>query len=286
MQRSYSRELFEEVISKMRKAGIKSSIAIEKFKLLSEKVEEIVARNSQSEMDYSDAPDEFKGVCALLHSVMIKHMNELHTLLMTAWCCGWTTWFTTLTWPQLVQTDRILSNLCLCRIPDICRGLCGSPSSYSPLRALPCYDHRLNIILTENVFRIPPLILTFANEPTTLNRSVSHRRLKYHLSSRLGSPATVLFLWRSTITALWHFSLGHTQFWYFLFCSFHNIYLQCNLNLGMYTAISKINNTFVSSRYACDLKPIFLRNAVLVRVVLLFVGKIMCAFPVNHVTLL
>nr|XP_057939431.1 ubiquitin conjugation factor E4 B isoform X2 [Doryrhamphus excisus] len=59
-QRSYSRELFEEVISKMRKAGIKSSIAIEKFKLLSEKVEEIVAKNCQSEMDYSDAPDEFK----------------------------------------------------------------------------------------------------------------------------------------------------------------------------------------------------------------------------------
>ena len=61
LQRSYSRELFEEVISKMRKAGIKSSIAIEKFKLLLEKVEEIVAKNSQSEMDYSDAPDEFKG---------------------------------------------------------------------------------------------------------------------------------------------------------------------------------------------------------------------------------
>ncbi|XP_026092648.1 ubiquitin conjugation factor E4 B-like isoform X3 [Carassius auratus] len=59
-QRSYSRELFEEVISKMRKAGIKSTIAIEKFKLLLEKVEEIVARNSQSEMDYGDAPDEFK----------------------------------------------------------------------------------------------------------------------------------------------------------------------------------------------------------------------------------
>lgn len=62
LQRSYSRELFEEVISKMRKAGIKSSIAIEKFKLLAEKVEEIVAKNSQSEMDYSDAPDEFKGL--------------------------------------------------------------------------------------------------------------------------------------------------------------------------------------------------------------------------------
>lgn len=68
VQRSYSRELFEEVISKMRKAGIKSSIAIEKFKLLLEKVEEIVAKNSQSEMDYSDAPDEFKGVCVFLNS--------------------------------------------------------------------------------------------------------------------------------------------------------------------------------------------------------------------------
>lgn len=69
-QRSYSRELFEEVISKMRKAGIKSSIAIEKFKLLLEKVEEIVAKNSQSEMDYSDAPDEFKGMCFFVQSML------------------------------------------------------------------------------------------------------------------------------------------------------------------------------------------------------------------------
>ncbi|XP_049631238.1 ubiquitin conjugation factor E4 B isoform X2 [Suncus etruscus] len=59
-QRSYSKELFEEVISKMRKAGIKSTIAIEKFKLLAEKVEEIVARNARAEIDYSDAPDEFR----------------------------------------------------------------------------------------------------------------------------------------------------------------------------------------------------------------------------------
>lgn len=60
-QRSYSKELFEEVISKMRKAGIKSTIAIEKFKLLAEKVEEIVAKNARAEIDYSDAPDEFRG---------------------------------------------------------------------------------------------------------------------------------------------------------------------------------------------------------------------------------
>ncbi|NWW39146.1 UBE4B factor, partial [Panurus biarmicus] len=62
-QRSYSKELFEEVISKMRKAGIKSTIAIEKFKLLAEKVEEIVAKNARAEIDYSDAPDEFRGKC-------------------------------------------------------------------------------------------------------------------------------------------------------------------------------------------------------------------------------
>ncbi|XP_075762468.1 ubiquitin conjugation factor E4 B isoform X2 [Pelodiscus sinensis] len=59
-QRSYSKDLFEEVISKMRKAGIKSTIAIEKFKLLAEKVEEIVAKNARAEIDYSDAPDEFR----------------------------------------------------------------------------------------------------------------------------------------------------------------------------------------------------------------------------------
>lgn len=49
----------------MRKAGIKSTIAIEKFKLLAEKVEEIVAKNARAEIDYSDAPDEFRGKWAL-----------------------------------------------------------------------------------------------------------------------------------------------------------------------------------------------------------------------------
>lgn len=48
----------------MRKAGIKSTIAIEKFKLLAEKVEEIVAKNARAEIDYSDAPDEFRGKSA------------------------------------------------------------------------------------------------------------------------------------------------------------------------------------------------------------------------------
>lgn len=64
----------------MRKAGIKSSIAIEKFKLLLEKVEEIVAKNSQSEMDYSDAPDEFKGMsswCKAINAVS-QHLKFSH----------------------------------------------------------------------------------------------------------------------------------------------------------------------------------------------------------------
>lgn len=50
----------------MRKAGIKSTIAIEKFKLLAEKVEEIVAKNARAEIDYSDAPDEFRGKLSFL----------------------------------------------------------------------------------------------------------------------------------------------------------------------------------------------------------------------------
>ncbi|EFB18756.1 hypothetical protein PANDA_007242, partial [Ailuropoda melanoleuca] len=72
-QRSYSKELFEEVISKMRKAGIKSTIAIEKFKLLAEKVEEIVAKNARAEIDYSDAPDDllcFVSIDPLMDTLM------------------------------------------------------------------------------------------------------------------------------------------------------------------------------------------------------------------------
>ncbi|NXC45195.1 UBE4B factor, partial [Penelope pileata] len=75
-QRSYSKELFEEVISKMRKAGIKSTIAIEKFKLLAEKVEEIVAKNARAEIDYSDAPDEFRGKLIFLNPLMDTLMTD------------------------------------------------------------------------------------------------------------------------------------------------------------------------------------------------------------------
>ncbi|XP_045338051.1 ubiquitin conjugation factor E4 B isoform X3 [Leopardus geoffroyi] len=86
-QRSYSKELFEEVISKMRKAGIKSTIAIEKFKLLAEKVEEIVAKNARAEIDYSDAPDEFRGKRTALSlpnsliGVTSKHVTQKDRIL-------------------------------------------------------------------------------------------------------------------------------------------------------------------------------------------------------------
>lgn len=72
----------------MRKAGIKSSIAIEKFKLLLEKVEEIVAKNSQSEMDYSDAPDEFKGLFVgfFLSSKISFHFQPLHLSIQKYYC--------------------------------------------------------------------------------------------------------------------------------------------------------------------------------------------------------
>lgn len=55
----------------MRKAGIKSTIAIEKFKLLAEKVEEIVAKNARAEIDYSDAPDEFRGKLISLNTELL-----------------------------------------------------------------------------------------------------------------------------------------------------------------------------------------------------------------------
>lgn len=77
----------------MRKAGIKSSIAIEKFKLLLEKVEEIVAKNSQSEMDYSDAPDEFKGMCFcpedVLASICPTDVTAPITNIRTIWNIYW-----------------------------------------------------------------------------------------------------------------------------------------------------------------------------------------------------
>lgn len=71
----------------MRKAGIKSTIAIEKFKLLAEKVEEIVARNARAEIDYSDAPDEFRGKWSLLNPAYLGERDYIDSMLVeTVYC--------------------------------------------------------------------------------------------------------------------------------------------------------------------------------------------------------
>lgn len=66
----------------MRKAGIKSTIAIEKFKLLAEKVEEIVAKNARAEIDYSDAPDEFRGKFSFLNNSLFRRGIWFITLIL------------------------------------------------------------------------------------------------------------------------------------------------------------------------------------------------------------
>ncbi|KAG8142368.1 putative Ubiquitin conjugation factor E4 B isoform 1 protein [Naja naja] len=81
-----SKELFEEVISKMRKAGIKSTIAIEKFKLLAEKVDEIVAKNARAEIDYNPLMDTLMSDPVRLpsgtimdRSVILRHLLNSST---------------------------------------------------------------------------------------------------------------------------------------------------------------------------------------------------------------
>lgn len=62
LQRSYHRDLFPDALSKMKIANIKSSIEIEKFVNLGKAVDEIVSSKAQTDIDLSDAPDEFKGI--------------------------------------------------------------------------------------------------------------------------------------------------------------------------------------------------------------------------------
>lgn len=59
-ERSYRRELFEDAACRMEKAMIKSRLQIEQFHKLSRKVNEVVIANLKREVDYSDAPDEFR----------------------------------------------------------------------------------------------------------------------------------------------------------------------------------------------------------------------------------
>ncbi|CAG2056770.1 unnamed protein product, partial [Timema podura] len=60
VQRSFKRELFEDAAARMERALIKTSTQIDQFRSLALKASEIAIQNIKREVDYSDAPDEFR----------------------------------------------------------------------------------------------------------------------------------------------------------------------------------------------------------------------------------
>lgn len=67
-QRSFRKELFDDAALRMERALIKTPLELEKFRGLSEKAAEIVVQNMKREVDFSDAPEEFRG--DLLNSII------------------------------------------------------------------------------------------------------------------------------------------------------------------------------------------------------------------------
>lgn len=59
-ERSYSKDLFDDAVSRMTKACIKTATEIEQFQDLQDKVEAIVAEKRMAEVDYGEIPDEFR----------------------------------------------------------------------------------------------------------------------------------------------------------------------------------------------------------------------------------
>nr|CAD7392943.1 unnamed protein product [Timema cristinae] len=59
-KRSFKRELFEDAAARMERALIKTSTQIDQFRSLALKASEIAIQNIKREVDYSDAPDEFR----------------------------------------------------------------------------------------------------------------------------------------------------------------------------------------------------------------------------------
>ncbi|ESO04573.1 hypothetical protein HELRODRAFT_99472 [Helobdella robusta] len=59
-ERSYSKELFDDAISRMVRTNIKTDTEVEQFANLQEKVEVIVVDKQKLEIDYGDIPDEFR----------------------------------------------------------------------------------------------------------------------------------------------------------------------------------------------------------------------------------
>ena len=61
LQRSYRSALFDDAINRMIKARIKTETELEQFRILQSKVDSLVVEKAQTDVDFSDAPDEFRG---------------------------------------------------------------------------------------------------------------------------------------------------------------------------------------------------------------------------------
>jgi len=60
-ERSFRRELLEDAASRMDRTGIKSPVKLDQFRSLAERAALVQQQNRTREIDYSDAPDEFRG---------------------------------------------------------------------------------------------------------------------------------------------------------------------------------------------------------------------------------
>ena len=78
LKRSYSKDLLKQAIVRMANANIKTHTEIERFQLLAEKVESIVQQKDELDIDFGNAPDEFKGKqtskcsCVSIHLIKKK----------------------------------------------------------------------------------------------------------------------------------------------------------------------------------------------------------------------
>jgi len=65
LQRSFKMELFNDATIRLERALIKTPPQIEQFKDLAQRANEIAIQNIKREVDYSDAPEEFRGAFLL-----------------------------------------------------------------------------------------------------------------------------------------------------------------------------------------------------------------------------
>ena len=60
-QRSFKKELFNDACSRLERASIKSPEEIDAFRNLAARANDISVQNMKKEIDFNDAPEEFRG---------------------------------------------------------------------------------------------------------------------------------------------------------------------------------------------------------------------------------